>query len=222
MAFKDNFKIFPTGTENDTSLVYFKWVNEILPAIMESLEPKETDEVLSICGSIDQPLAFLEYAKSVVAVDNQITQLEFAYDRLRHVKSRKFKKFRQHGIEPEETQHTLVLNRNKYFDDERLEKIAQKTDNLSFIEKNIYHLDIDLYDVDIIYLSNAMTTGVLGLFDKIVDRVKPGTKIYTAREFMFFKNELVKIDNEKTRIARNIEDKFNTKYNWVPTIYVKK
>lgn len=56
--------------------------NESIEAIMASLEPNEDNKVLSICGTGDVPLAFLEYGCSVDAIDLDQKKIELAKESL--------------------------------------------------------------------------------------------------------------------------------------------
>lgn len=56
----------------------YSHTNESLDAIVKGMNVNETDDIIAVCGSGDQAFALLEYAGSVLAVDSDRQQIEYA------------------------------------------------------------------------------------------------------------------------------------------------
>lgn len=65
----------------------FRSTNESLEAIVKGMRLTRKDNVLAVCGSGDQAFAMLEYANSVVAVDRNKEQIEYAKERARLIEA---------------------------------------------------------------------------------------------------------------------------------------
>ena len=104
--------------------------NESLEAIIIGLEVNPEDKVLTICGSGDQPLAFIEKTKNLTIVDHMERQIKLFLYRKKILKSGKYSEFRE--IKSSEEDHISDLQlRNKYFSLKRLKRIEEKLRKLS-------------------------------------------------------------------------------------------
>jgi hypothetical protein len=128
--------------------------NEKLEAILNGLDIKPEDKVLSICGSGDQPLALLEIAKEITVIDIGQNQIDLFKRRKGIICSGEYSKFRDvyGGIA-----FYNLSSRNEYFSNERLDKIKENI-NKSKIEAvcgNIFKKSFKKPFTKI-YLSNAI------------------------------------------------------------------
>jgi hypothetical protein len=128
--------------------------NEKLEAILRGLEITPKDNILSICGSGDQPLALLEIAKEITTIDSELNQIELFKHRKEIILSREYSRFRNvycgiafYDLPP----------RNEYFSDERLDRIRKNLDNskIETICGNIFKKNLRKSFTKI-YLSNAL------------------------------------------------------------------
>jgi hypothetical protein len=121
--------------------------NEDLKRITKSLDLDREDNVFAICGSGDQAFAMLEYANSVLAIDRNPKQVDFAQTRADYLREGRFDKFlfpfvssdikriteNRDSREMVRGQRWLIKKRNRYFNREgRLNNIRSRLDNLSF------------------------------------------------------------------------------------------
>ncbi len=161
----------------------FKATNENLDAIVAGLDLEPTDDVLAICGSGDQAFAILEYAHSVLAVDNQPGQVRFAKER----KNALFDGDYKHFLFPQGIVHGdyYVNKRNKYFrKPERLDLIKSKIRRAKFSVKDITKVP-NLGRFSKFYFSNAI--GYTGFQDpetrfirRLVVETPVGSLIYCS------------------------------------------
>ena len=134
----------------------FRYTNESLSSIIEGLQINESDNVLSIAGSGDQPFAILEHAGEVLAVDIDTDQINYVARRMEFLKMGYVEKF----FNPLPKK---IMNR--YPEKELLARLTRKyfSRNIEIIRKKLPKLNIsvaDIYDVkdgvfSKIYLSNA-------------------------------------------------------------------
>ena len=173
----------------------YQFTNESLPGIIAGLKPKliERRSALSILGSGDQSLAFLEYGLRLRSVDHHAKQIRSFFGTLETLKKGDFQRFR---FEDEnQSMSPLLADRNAYFTDERLERIRQ----------NLGNLEVELEDIrgpgnetlsrryDLCYLSNAFSFMLSTSFilswenldaaSQISSTLLPGGLLYSADGF---------------------------------------
>lgn len=154
--------------------VDYSHTNENLTAIISGLALREKDKVLAIGGSGDQAFAMLEFADSVVVVDNSERQINYIRLRTKFLENSEFDKFL--GVEttgskdwllrlPGDKFKTYLTIRNEYFESKgRLEKIRAKLCSLDVRDRyKIEYAIVDERDFDKYYLSNAFVEEVKGL-----------------------------------------------------------
>ena len=186
----------------------YRGTNENLFSIMEGLDLQEDDVVLSICGSGDQPLAILETASEVHAIDSNPKQIEIANYGIRCLERSKFKKFLSSA-----NKSGQGIDREPYFTIERLLRIQRNLHRL-----NLYVADLRSLPDSItkrvyskIYLSNAFGYGMDRLEEKIVstaqtlvDILSKRGLIYVATTYGFFnKIPSMATDTQLTQKARS-------------------
>ncbi len=197
--------------------VSFRYTNESLDAIVRGMAVNETDDIIAICGSGDQAFAMLEYAKSVVAIDNDRRQIEYAIERAAMIKGGDFEKLFE-----------APCNRNKkdklmsiaYFSQPgRLERIRQNINRLEIRHVNsIFIGEVEEGRFTKIFLSNIM--GFHGFLPyseeqqyfiaEIAARLRmPGLMYFSDEKKLCSLAELKDIvrDDVLSNIAREEEDK---------------
>jgi len=195
--------------------------NESLDAIMEGLDIKSKDRVLSIMGSGDQALAMLEKADFVDAVDSDDFQFHYFRDCIELLDCEKYEEFLS----------LKSVNSYGYFKSgERLEKISQRLGRLDIFNNNIFKMT-DKYDK--IYLSNAVgfvgdeeAWEIKGIFEMMDFYLNEGGLIYVAnhRDLMSYGDflpESLVIDKESSVLAHSIEKNKNRYEDWRPAVYRK-
>ncbi len=139
--------------------VEFTFTNEDLEAIVTGLDVKQTDAILSIGGSGDQPFALLENANSVKAIEWQQAQVDFIKARLDFLSANDYESFIWAGLE--DKKHSLIPGslldrRNKYFKS-RFDRIKSRAQKLSIAEpSNIFDVLEKESGFGKVYLSNAL------------------------------------------------------------------
>lgn len=124
--------------------------NETIEAIIVGLDIKPNDYIIAICGSGDQPLAMLEYARKVLAVDFTISQIEFTFEQINLIKKGDYDGF--------------LSNRGRgndaYFTKERLDCIREKLPNLGIMKGDILKACTSEIGFNKAYLSNILDNPV--------------------------------------------------------------
>lgn len=119
---------------------YFKCTNESLVAIIESMELTRNDNVLAICGSGDPTFAMCEYAGSVTAIDNNLSQKEYAKTRAKEIQEGMFYALREGVFFPSgSSEHRANIMRNTYFRKRgRMKNIRANIHKISFVYGDIF------------------------------------------------------------------------------------
>lgn len=204
----------------------FKLTNEDLDAITRTLIPRPYDKVLAICGSGDQPLALLEDAGEVYAIDKNEDQIEYAREKIKQLRDNRIDDFFHINNSAD---HIAVEKRKIYFSkSKRLEKIISKLNNLVVCKRNLS--DFNYYGrFNKIYLSNVLTYDVridyCQLLEQMAFELSVGSIVYTARDVEFrlierkykgIKHRLTE-DTDLTKMARM----YSIETQWKPIVYRK-
>ncbi|MFA5887971.1 MAG: hypothetical protein WC852_04650 [Candidatus Nanoarchaeia archaeon] len=130
--------------------------NESLDAIIYGMQLSRGDSILAVLGSGDQAFAMIEYANSVLAVDNNPAQVKFALERKALLEAGNFYGFLEH-LAGTGTKDYLMeihkLDRDAYFTPERMESIRRNLDKLEIWEGDIFRQEGKFSRI---YLSNVL------------------------------------------------------------------
>lgn len=119
--------------------------NENINAIITGMDLKHSDKVLAVCGSSSQAFAILEYANEVYVIDKDHRQVDYAKQRADFIRNYQYKEFLSHSHE----------NEKVYFNRERLDRIRENINEISFECINL--ADIESFSrFTKVYLSNAL------------------------------------------------------------------
>jgi hypothetical protein len=218
--------------------VCFPRTNESLAGIVRGLDVGPDDRVLSICGSGDQPLAILEKAESVAAIDVDSEQMAYAMARVDLIRLGKFSLFRYPDIftscgfwgliEALAYRETIV---SRHFTPERLRNIQTRLHRLTACIGDIFewhsHPDWIESKFDKVYLSNALDaqpfSGNASSIISLFPIVKQFGLIYVSDRFyvdLFAEaiNTQLELDEGLTSVARRENADL---INWNPGIYRK-
>lgn len=203
----------------------FRSTNESLDAIVRSMCLTRKDNVLAVCGSLDQALAMLEYAKLVVAMDNKHKQAEYAQRQEELISQGNFERFlarKTHAIS------NSYMRMQEYFKTPgRLEAIKRRIKHLRIMEGDIFR-DSPGNQFSRIYLSNAL--GYLHINESpeqnmrlLVERLKPNGLLYVAEKADIYGTPLYSFHNamEKDLELTDIARKFQSP-RWHPAVYRRK
>lgn len=167
--------------------------NEDLASIVKGLDIRESDLVLSIAASGDQPLALLEGAGKVVAVDKYRIQLAYARRQAELIRIGNYKRFlkktradymlmaqNQENPELEKPYALACSERQKYFSAPgRLDRIRTNINKLEFRLADIYGMENEAFDK--IYVSNTIYYRPMqDRLDKIVALLNIGGLLYVT------------------------------------------
>ena len=113
------------------SLLRYRHTNESLAAIVEGLDVQPSDAVLAVSASGDQPFAILEKAAKVVAVDEDIVQLNYTKIKAKILEIGNYYKFLYFAEPGDEMERVQLAQAVRYFRiDGRLRRIRLKLPNL--------------------------------------------------------------------------------------------
>jgi hypothetical protein len=220
---------------DETKLLY-SFTNEDLDSVVAGLDPQPEDAILAVCGSGDQSFALLERALTVVSLDINPHQILYAQNQLEKIVCGDFDDFRTisvkgkynlaRGKREEGYFSEDILNRSKYFTDEKLKKIQSKKRNIRFEVCDVFkEAQTGIYNK--FYFSNAdfiKFTIHLSPVDlqRIVD-VSPIDSLFyfTTKEtiYSFIRDDVLpkelSFDMKKTHEAK----KYISKKEFVDTIF---
>lgn len=121
--------------------IAYPCTNENLAAIDRGLDINENDIVVSILGSVDQPLALLEKAKKVIGIDLDPQQIEFAQERIAMLREGRFDAFLNEGVDGlDKYEEEARVDRDAYFSKERLERIRSRLGNFEIVKGDIINI----------------------------------------------------------------------------------
>ncbi|MFA5887977.1 MAG: hypothetical protein WC852_04680 [Candidatus Nanoarchaeia archaeon] len=199
---------------------HYPYTNESLDAVVKGLDVQSSDDIIGVLGSGDQAFAMIEYANSVLAVDNNKVQVAYAQERKAMLREGNIERFLHPECLPEITgkykghMDSIV----DYFSQPgRLERIRQKLDLLE-IKKTANVLDkMKEGRFSKAYLSNII--GFNGFMIKpnaqkafvkeLANRLRmPGLIYFTSTSWLRLE-KMHEIENDKalTIAARQEEDK---------------
>ena len=171
----------------------FPITNEFLLQILEGLEVKKEDLILSICGSGDQAFAMAAQGAEVTAVDVTENQLDYARKRIQalypHLSLNGFS-FEAFGvfnidiINRKGLLKRLKPLRDDFFRELNLCCCLEDLSRINFISGSIFDLDPSHYNK--LYLSNAINYSIIRqigspkIIEGFIDKISTGTLIYNA------------------------------------------
>lgn len=136
--------------------VGFPAANEPLQAIVEGMNARKGENILSILGSGDQPLTMIEKGAIVTAVDWDLSQVIYAKELIRLLKEGRYNEFLLPCGQADEWEEPFLAARHKYFSKAgRLDAIRSNLENLTIAESDICKM-IKIQRWDKVYLSNAI------------------------------------------------------------------
>ena len=135
----------------------FPYTNESLASLIAGMDVQPDDEILAICGSGDQAFALVEYAKRVVAVDNDPAQIIYA--KRRKEKLKQSESDLEGFLDPDHPNSYKSVNswREAYFRKKgRFEKIRKKNHSLDIREGDFFDILSQKKNFTKLYLSNIL------------------------------------------------------------------
>lgn len=185
----------------DFSKLEHPCTNENLGAIVAGLDIQPRDRVLAVAGSGDQPLALLEKAAFVKAVDINFSQIDYFKQRVRALKAGDYDSFLKSDLDPDWVdiftcsdfaKANLVL-RNKYFSEsKRLNRIRANLGNLAIAKpQNILDVIEQENGFSKVYLSNIIDCSFISrelslILGKLAQRLPSNGLIYVANHETLF------------------------------------
>src|SRR3989338_3571317 len=206
----------------------YSYTNESLDAIVTGLDVQHQDVILAVAGSGDQPLALLEKAAKVIAVDTNVMQLELLRKRTELLRGGSYWRFlrpKEKGISDGvffsgfDGSFPSKKTRRRYFSEKnRIRTIAGKVDSLEILEPMEVARAVEKgVDFTKVYLSNSMKeTRSFPLPDSLMcilsQRLPFDGLVYMSNAGMygFFQESCflppnIVLDRELTQIARDRE-----------------
>jgi len=135
----------------------FPYPNEKIDAISAGMDISETDDVIAVCSSGDAAFAAVEHANSVLAVDNNKLQVEYAQERASLLATGNIEGFLHLG---DCTSGYSWIGKKKvvaYFSTERLEIIKQRLGRLEIKHVKDFMDEIKEGKFSKAYLSNIIS-----------------------------------------------------------------
>lgn len=199
----------------------FDATNERLDAVITGLNPKQGDNILTVLGSADQAGAMIAEGAKVYGVDINLDQVRHAQERKGYIEKGDFASFLG-------TMSGSNVHSHEYFKaNNRLEKLAANIHNLAIAEGNVFDEDLLRNGFNKIYLSNAISYGLIQEFDshkrtefmhynfirilnKIVESIPAGCMVYVSDSQFIFSDEVIKEYglNKLTQSANLEKDEF--------------
>lgn len=211
----------------------YESTNEYLPAIIQGLTPEAKDSILCIGGSGDQAFALLEHVQRVRIVDVDQSQIDLIRERAEALEKKDYTGFVTIGVPTDRTYCIEnVDRRNNYFDRERFLRIAAKLDHFQISEGKDISKDIRRFPKKTftkLYLSNAWWIKPRKSNSDFVSRLGESLPIggliyYTCSLQLNWKSAAhpeLRIDEERTQLARKLEENNNPFNRWAPTVLEK-
>lgn len=202
----------------------YPYTNESLDAVVKGLDVNSSDDIIAVCGSGDQAFAMLEYANSVLAIDSDINQVEYANKRAVMIKEGSFEKMF------EAAPRYLCQCKNEIDNKKRSIAYFMQPGRLQRIRRKIGSLEIRLVSRNFAegigesifskaYLSNiigfegfmAEPQPQAGFIKEIARRLRMPGLIYFATQGSLRFGEIQTLGKDETlsRTARNEEDKIH-------------
>ncbi|HIH24422.1 TPA: hypothetical protein HA251_05285 [Candidatus Woesearchaeota archaeon] len=209
-------------------MTFYGHTNESLQGIRTGLQAGPDDTVLAICGSGDQAFMLLEYAKRVIAIDNNPAQVEYAKERASDLRGGNVGMFVYAPALDYEFREAYA-ERNRYLGTHAPD-IRENIENIEFHVANIAALPDHIANTRFtrFYLSNvleyASETYLLKAehgtgFLRALAGAPDGARVYSAGADddrpSIFRNFGFHYDREASRRAREFETE------WWPFVYVK-
>lgn len=204
----------------------YSCTNKSIPSIIAGMEPQEGERILAVCGSGDQAFALLESGATMIAVDKDVRQVEFAKARFRKLRDGDY-----HGFldAPPAFNPCDPIARDIYFGrGERMENIRARLANISFRVQDVREVgDV----VDKAYLSNVLdwlrsdSEFVRGFFEQIASHVGGNGLVYLAdkgivKEHKAVWHEEFDVDKRLTERAKSLTYCGDT--HWIPIVLRKR
>lgn len=168
---------FKRGLRHDP----FSRSNETLNVIVKGLDIQPADRVLSICGSGDQPAAFLSQGARVLAVDRYQDQITFAKRRINLLRRGLLKEFLEFPREDED--YKLIWGRNNSFLREEIDIDNINLRRLKFAKGDIFSLDPETYqEFNKVYLSNAWPIRLNNSLKSFAENLPEGCLVYSCSD----------------------------------------
>jgi len=208
--------------------VKYGHTNESLDAVVNGLEVQPSDDIIGVCGSGDQAFAMLENAKSVVVVDNNEYQVDYAKERASMLKAGDIESFLNLGAKKYGNKITDGNDVRLYFSQPgRLERIRANIGNLEIKYAKDFLDEMKEGRFSKAYLSNIL--GYYGFMEnkeereayieKIMARLREPGLVYITNGATAFVSCPPGIENadELTAIAR-AEEKEKGLLKWSPAV----
>lgn len=200
-------------TFDDETIVGFGYLatNETVEAVVKGLAVNSDDQVLAICGSGDIPFGLLEKARTVVAIDRNFEQVQYAEWRLKKLTEKNIESFLRFIDNGRGEKN--VVNRTYFFVGDRLSNITSCADKIEFRISNIFKMIENNNRFTKIYLSNVLGFGVNNSSDlaSISSYLVPNGLLYVTQDRFYGKERFFELpkeiveDEEHTMIARYYE-----------------
>lgn len=213
----------------------FPYTNECLDTIVKGLDVNPSDDIIAICGSGDQAFAMLEYANSVLAVDNDKEQVEYAMRRAEALKAGDIEKFLRPV--PESCLDLIMVGSDMkrsiaYFSQPgRLERIRNNLGRLDIKHVNDFLDEVGKNKFSKAYLSNilgynpstAKPEGRIAYLEKAAAGLREPGLIYMSNCHSYLLDSISDANvitnaKELTASAKATEAKGDASMLWLPAV----
>lgn len=175
--------------------VEFPATNEPLQAIVEGMNARKEENILSILGSGDQPLTMIEKGAIVTAVDWDLNQVIYANELIRHLKERRYNEFLLPRGQADEWEEPFLAVRYKYFSEAgRLDAIRSHLENLIIEESDVckkfktqrtrkwdkVYLSNAIHSIMAVYKKRDRPQKILEIFETIWGSLNSGGLVYIS------------------------------------------
>jgi hypothetical protein len=195
--------------------------NESIEAIMAGMNPQSGDVILTVASSAELPLAFVEYASLVVAVDLSKESLAWTHKGLRYVRESKFPNFRD---------MRMYWGNKAYFSQPgRLARIQSRMHRLQIEEDDVFRVAQEVPGFNKIYLSNCLTHakgegtgGSTAVLERLAKSLPNKTSVYVSDGHQIYHDsggwmgwpKGIDLDKESTERAKRLERGI-----WIPQVF---
>jgi hypothetical protein len=210
--------------------------NESNSSVVNGLCLRSSDIAISVCASGDMPFSIAPHVKRVYAVDNNLSQIDFAEEQRELLSRGLFEKFYRKDMRDSNRNYDVYTsdfnNRENYFE-KNMEIIVSSLDKIIFVNEDIFDFARNFKEApfDKIYLSNildyAFLDGIIRRIPQSFEFLKKDGLVYdsfrTERRLgrdIFKESKLFELHNEGT--LDSVANRINGGIVWDPKVYRKK
>lgn len=209
----------------------FRFTNESLAAINEGLTPQKGDRILCVGGSGDQGFSLLLFGAEIFFVDNASKQCRHIQKRIDALRRNAFAEFWE-GKRMDKKRRLATSRFFELNDPDYWEHLRENISWISVWQGDVFSL-LERQDVgcDKIYLSNVIGRKHHSFIDtlgSLLEKQPSGTLIYCTNtdlgleELGHWRNPLFEFDVERSKRARQAEQKENPYFSWNPVVAIRR